>query len=83
MLNQTRAGRNTGRKMARRRIGPILANLRAGYGCGRVCTPLDQPGVVKVEHSYWEGGRHDEITAGDGLVRSFQNEENVAGKVTL
>ena len=82
-LNQTRAGRNTGGKMARRRIGPILANLGAGHGCGRVCTPLDQPGAVKVEHSYLEGGRHDEITKGDGLARSFQNGENVAGKVTI
>ena len=81
-LYQTRPGRDTGGKMARQGIGPILAILGAGHGCGRVCTPLGQPGVSKLKQTYQEGGRHDEITTGKWLDRSFKSEE-VAGEVTL
>ena len=81
-LYQMRPGRDTGGKMARQGIGPILAILGAGHGCGRVCTPLSQPGVSKLKQTYLEGGRHDEITTGKWSNRSFKS-EGVAGEVTL
>ena len=79
-LNQMPGGRDTGGKMARRCIGPILAILGAGHGRGRVCTPLGQPGVSKLKTKHWEGGRHDEITIGDGQFVLLRTKEMLLEK---